>query len=217
VQWKCEVTSEPWINTVPPDENDKLVFYAEAIGGAPKAYDAWELRAEFLRLRPEADGPKLLLEFLDKVGMFDKPEPEDADENPHILGGGYSVKFEGIRLDFRSQPRRDYWHFWEMQRIFAEEMRSRTSRQFDAYELPLRFRRGRRGSYAEIAATSFMQAVITTIKIDHLRGAKFQKCGRLDCGTIFPVLGNRSRKYCRWYCGHLESVRRQRRTKKAGG
>jgi hypothetical protein len=216
VQWKCEVASEPWIKTIPPDENDKYLFYAEAIEGAAHAYDPWELRDEFLRLRP-AHGPKLLLEFLDKVGMFDKPELEDADENPHILGGGYSVKLGAIEHDFRSQARRDYGHFWEMQHLFVEAMRSRTSRLFDAHELPLRFRRGRRECYAEITATTFIEAVITTIKIDHLRGAKFQKCARPDCGTVFSVMGQRSRRYCRWYCGHLESVRKQRRSKQTGG
>lgn len=164
VQWKCEMTSEPWIKTLPPDDNDKFLFYAEAVEGAARTYDPWELRDEFIRLRP-AHGPKLLLQFLDKVGMFDKPELEDADENPHILGGGYSVKVGVIRHDFRSQARRDYGHFWDMQHSLVRAMRSRTSGIFDAPELPLRFRRGRRECYAEITATTFMDAVITTIEI----------------------------------------------------
>lgn len=37
----------------------------------------------------------------------------------------------------------------------------------------------------------------------------WKRCERPDCGNLFLQLGRR-KKFCDWYCGHIESVRRSR-------
>lgn len=39
----------------------------------------------------------------------------------------------------------------------------------------------------------------------------WKRCERQDCGNIFPVTDDKRKVYCSQYCGHLESVRRNRR------
>jgi hypothetical protein len=40
----------------------------------------------------------------------------------------------------------------------------------------------------------------------------WKRCSRADCHNVFLSSG-RKKKYCTWYCGHIESVRRGRRPK----
>jgi hypothetical protein len=42
---------------------------------------------------------------------------------------------------------------------------------------------------------------------------EWKKCERKDCSNLFQVTGRRT-KYCDWYCGHIESVRRSRKLSK---
>lgn len=41
---------------------------------------------------------------------------------------------------------------------------------------------------------------------------KWKRCQRPDCGKLFLASGRKT-KYCTWYCGHIESVRRSRKPK----
>ena len=54
-------------------------------------------------------------------------------------------------------------------------------------------------------------AICMTVTIDLLRRVKFKVCARGDCGQPFPVTSKHDRKYCSQYCGHLDSVRRNRK------
>jgi hypothetical protein len=54
------------------------------------------------------------------------------------------------------------------------------------------------------------RAIKTTIAIDYSNRAHFQGCARADCGAPFEINSRRKKKYCSWYCGHIESVRRGR-------
>jgi hypothetical protein len=54
-------------------------------------------------------------------------------------------------------------------------------------------------------------AICMTVTIDLLRRAKFRICARKDCRVPFEVKSKHERKYCSWYCAHLESVRRNRK------
>jgi hypothetical protein len=54
-------------------------------------------------------------------------------------------------------------------------------------------------------------AIEVTITIDKVRGLKFNLCARGDCRQPFPLESKHKKKCCSWYCGHLESVRRNRK------
>ncbi len=57
-------------------------------------------------------------------------------------------------------------------------------------------------------------AILMTVTADLLRRAKFRFCARGDCPGMFEVQTKHKRKYCRWYCAHLESVRKNRKRRK---
>ena len=54
-------------------------------------------------------------------------------------------------------------------------------------------------------------AICMTVTADLLRRAKFKICARKDCATPFEVKSKHKKRYCCQYCGHLESVRRNRK------
>ncbi len=56
-------------------------------------------------------------------------------------------------------------------------------------------------------------AIRMTVTVDLLHKVKHKICARRDCGAPFAISSKHKRKYCSQYCGHLESVRRNRKTK----
>jgi hypothetical protein len=54
-------------------------------------------------------------------------------------------------------------------------------------------------------------AIRMTVTVDLLQRVKFAICARRDCAALFAISSNHKRKYCSQYCGHLESVRRNRK------
>ena len=62
-----------------------------------------------------------------------------------------------------------------------------------------------------ITTLTFIDAMKLTLVVDAVSGAKVRKCARTDCRTLFTFTGGHKRKYCSWYCGHIESVRKSRK------
>ena len=62
---------------------------------------------------------------------------------------------------------------------------------------------------------STFEAIVATVLIDHLQRHTFKRCAREDCGEIFQLTSRHGQKYCQQYCGHLESLRKQRRKERA--
>ena len=75
----------------------------------------------------------------------------------------------------------------------------------------------RRTSYPYLGITDHtcLQAIETTITLDHLRKTVWRKCARQDCENVFAMNSGHGKTYCEQYCGHLESVRRNRAKAKA--
>jgi hypothetical protein len=55
-----------------------------------------------------------------------------------------------------------------------------------------------------------VQAVITSIQIDMLRGARFRYCARKNCGRVFEVKSRHDRIYCGYPCAHCVAVEKSR-------
>ncbi len=64
--------------------------------------------------------------------------------------------------------------------------------------------------FAVFEAGETLGAMLATIIIDHLRGAKYGFCARVDCGRPFEIETRHQRQYCRTYCAHLAGLRRRR-------
>ncbi len=69
-------------------------------------------------------------------------------------------------------------------------------------------------NHAVIETTNAISAILTTIELDHLRGAKVGSCARADCPAFFEITSSHKRKYCTQYCAHLASQRRTRKRQK---
>jgi hypothetical protein len=62
-----------------------------------------------------------------------------------------------------------------------------------------------------VVVSDCRSAIETSLLIDFLQGTTFGICDRPDCGTPYEITSKHKRRYCGWYCAHLESTRRQRR------
>ncbi|MBX3333931.1 MAG: hypothetical protein KF876_07390 [Nitrospira sp.] len=103
---------------------------------------------------------------------------------------------------------------WE-ERLFAQNQQDKDALAPVAHILylqPLPLTMEWRGNQpiGAIKVTTAEELLAATTHIDLIRGAKFKVCERPDCKTPFPILSGHARKYCDWYCGHIESVRRTR-------
>lgn len=60
-------------------------------------------------------------------------------------------------------------------------------------------------------------AVRLTVTLDLLKGLKFTRCARPDCGQLFALGTRRVKKFCSRDCAHLEAVRRSRKKTERNG
>jgi hypothetical protein len=79
---------------------------------------------------------------------------------------------------------------------------------------PFRFKLDGKFPTGVLSTASLWELLLVTTFADIVRGFHFQQCERPDCEVTFPVETDHKRKYCCQYCGHLESMRKQRREEK---
>ncbi|MBA3913440.1 MAG: hypothetical protein H0X25_06220 [Acidobacteriales bacterium] len=147
--------------------------------------DAWEMRGDFLRLECQYEST---IAFLRKWGEWDR---------------GY-VQLDEIR---------------NLQKRIRVALTSPAESWFeDSLSVPgLSFPQKRIPHYPffTIRTTSCKAALCITVTSDLLRGVKFGLCARPDCPQpVFARESNHDRVFCSQYCGHLESVRRNRAAKR---
>lgn len=167
------------------------VFWFEREAAAAKLADAWEMRSEFLKLKPT---PAEILDFLNSWGPW---------RSSDLLSQNYfrfarlseivSSHKQWIRA-LSSPPER-----WYPLAGWSHSMSAKAG--FPPFW---------------VSTEGCKTAIDTTITIDFLNGVRFAVCERPDCnGTkYFAITSGHSRKYCSQYCGHIESVRRGRQAKR---
>src|SRR6202035_3927715 len=156
--------------------------------------DAWTVRSRFLGLRDEGD----FLRYLNETGLFLRAE---------IYGSDQSWRLEDFRVwqrtltDFlRRRP-----PVWKKRLDFVEQNGEQVMRTVHLHTgYPIEFQWGQ-GRPSVFVATVTLSAILATVYIDHLRGAKFRLCDRPDCRTLYEIESEHERRYCRKYCAHLES------------
>jgi hypothetical protein len=146
--------------------------------------DAWEMRDEFLGMKPSRDS---IGGFLNNWGRW------------HSVVRGYAETREmlglqsAVRDALISSP--DRW--FASGNAFLPMMRSKMPK------FP----------YFALCTDACRDAICMATTIDLLRQVEFKTCVRSDCGKPFMVTSKHSRAYCSQYCAHLESVRRSRKPK----
>jgi hypothetical protein len=170
------------------------------------SFDPWEKRNEFFRLqRGDTDA---LMEFLSTVGVFGRiPLMDRATENSMAQFGDaqpYQVSY---------WPTISATEIWEYRRMLEGSLRTRS--EIGGYaDFHVRLVRIKGTPRTILTTTTFLDSLLLTLAHDRVLNAKVRKCARPDCGVTFSTTSGHEQKYCEWYCGHIESVRRQRRTAK---
>jgi hypothetical protein len=195
----------------------KLIKTEPPNDSCPTELDGWDCRQEFFNL-PQSEAH--LLSFLDEVGLFASvsgivghysqefmehirekhPTPIDVKGFWKVRDGLKEVLVDQKRFA-KTSPRRPLAErlseFIPSFDFYSPEM----SFGFDMSEVPI----------GVVTITDGMQLLLATIFADLARGLKFKYCARKDCGDLFVVTSKHKRRYCRQYCAHLDSVRKQRR------
>ena len=164
------------------DRTDNLRAVEPAKPSQPA--NAWHMREEFLRLKldcEEAVAGEKAVAFLNNWGSWSFGEYALVSDMKDLQGA--------VRKALTSPP--DQW--------FAS----------DYSVLPMWHRR-RKFPYFSMLTDKCEIAVRMTVTIDLLGQKAFKTCSRRDCGMPFEVTSKHKREYCRPYCAHLESMRRNR-------
>lgn len=217
VYHQCICVPVQWGVTISPSL-DKVNPHVLSVGTGKEAkgtlFDPREKRNEFLRL-PEGDA-RGLLKFLNSVGLFQRSAP------PSEFDWIQSVTVRGqdgfaFRVDYDVET--DARWMWVVRRAISESLREgkSTIEAADMADFNVRFTRYRGEPCVLLTTATFLDALLLTLEIDRIRGAKIRKCARPDCGIVFSNSGGHEKKYCERYCAHIESVRRDRKRAKQKG
>ena len=190
-----------------PNQQDGDLLLVNPASGKAETYDPWEKRSEFFRL--QKGDTDALLAFLRTIGYFNSPShlsesSKQAIEERAADGLVYSAEYE---------PKVSEKHIWGIRRLFEGSVRSgeHTGKHTD---FPVRIVTVKGNPRMVVTTTTFEDALALTLSIDAVHRAKRRKCARPDCGVPFTFTGGHRRKYCGWYCGHIESVRKSRKRAK---
>lgn len=173
-------------------------------------FDPWEKRDEFFALKH--GDTQALVTFLETVGLFQRAS-FDIKRHPKIVSSA------AIRLPNEEVSYETYYvstmstlYVWGIQKLLMRCLIENEVGRSSDFEVRI----DRVNGLAQVIFTTltFIDAVLLTLTIDRVMGAKVRKCARPDCGIPFAYTGGHRKKYHCWNCGHVESVRRQRRRKR---
>jgi hypothetical protein len=158
-------------------------------------FDPWEVRKAFLAVKTDDE----ILAFLNETGRFERK----AD----ALGlWGFD--------DFREWQRvvkellKPYPRNWL--NALSRAVPDQTKRILFPKDFSGQFQSMGYTSHVVITMKETLSALLATVFIDRLRGAKIKFCARPDCKKEFQVKSNHRRDYCTQSCAHLQSLRRLR-------
>lgn len=185
----------------------------------PRSFDGYAVREHFMSLRTPQD----CLAFLNQYGRFSPLR--NVDEQ---VGWTFDtlMKFQEVFGAFAKLPP-DRWNEYANSLLLPQKNEasiravlgalnwSRSSIEFRANQTKLPTLRG--AKYAGVIETNdVISSILTTLQIDHVRGAKFGACASKGCPRFYEITSQHKRKYCSPECAHLETVRRLRKRQKVG-
>jgi hypothetical protein len=159
-----------------------------------KFLPAWEIREEFLKITETEH----LKQFLHKTGGFHSEGFSGLTEWQTIIAKMMTISPEN----------------WG--RLLKDPTLAKGKVKAALSKIPQVHFQWSKGKPSLAFWTGFtLRAIVATIQVDHVRGARFSSCQRPDCHTVYQLESLHKRKYCSHECGHLESMRRTRAAKKA--
>ena len=168
----------------------------------PKArvIDPWQLRHDFLHLKPSSDD---LLKFLNYYGKWSGitcPRLVNwAFYDPRTREGNADALIPG--LAFEREIRAEQTAIRDALKGNPGDWLGKSRLSFGS--------QSKFPHYVHTDGTS-LDAIRTSISIDFLRRVPFRICKRPDCGEPFAA-DRKGKQYCSQYCAHLVSVRRTRK------
>jgi hypothetical protein len=196
VQVRFTTSPVSWVCPHPFEKPLEIVRYRYDNPKQSEVLDAWEVRESFFSIPSDPLALKLFLEW---TGKF-SPRPFQGQD---------------IRLS-------DIWGWRELlQQALARPDCQKLEAKFDtrkvrrlaSYDFSLSVSLREKAPSAVIWTDTTLDAMISTVQVDILQGAKFRWCARPDCKVkIFRVTSAHERKYCSYDCAHLQSIRKKRGT-----
>jgi hypothetical protein len=184
------------------DRQFPMLFEPDSPTGLHKERDPWQMRDEFLRLKRDDEA---LLDFVNKWGEW------DSEVLFPIGGQTIARKIDHYCPRFILPDR-----VWKMQDFYRSALRTPAEEWLTRFAMLGGLKKRSTFPYLAANSASCRTAIETTITIDLLKKVRFRACARPDCDNVFSLDSRHKRKYCQQYCGHLESVRKQRQaTQKA--
>jgi hypothetical protein len=184
---------------------------------APRSFDGYEVREHFMSLRTPQD----CLVFLNKYGRFSPLQKIDEQ-----VGWTFKamMKWQEVFADLAKRSP-DKWsdyanslmspeHGPNIRGVVGALSWSKNSITFQKNSSDIPTAKGAK-YFGVIATNDVVSAIVTTLQVDHVRGAKFGVCARIDCPRFYEITSHHKRKYCGETCAHLETVRRLRKRQKA--
>jgi hypothetical protein len=178
-----EVFSNVALNVFAPSMQIPLVD--RAVKKHTQPADAWEMRDDFLRMKPSS---KEAQAFLSKWGRWHQTRGYVESRELFALQ-------RAVRAALAVSP--EGW--FATGNAFLPKVAS-TSTEFP---------------YFAIVTDVCREAICIATTVDLLRRVEFKVCSREDCGLPYKVVSKHSKQYCSQSCAHLVSVRRSRQAKLA--
>jgi hypothetical protein len=184
---------------------------------APRSFDGYAVREHFMSLRTPQD----CMVFLNQYGRFSPLQKVDEQ-----VGWTFTavMKWQEVfaQLAKRSPDKwSDYAnslmspeHGPNIRGVIGALNWSKNSITFQTNSSDIPAVKGAK-YFGVIATNDVVSAIVTTLQVDHVRGAKFGVCARNDCPRFYEITTLHKRKYCSEACAHLETVRRLRKRQKA--
>jgi hypothetical protein len=215
VAFKCMITKSSWRAYQLAQGSERMMErWLSRPGSGPNAVESrdypWTLRDRFLRLHhDEAE----LLEFLNMAGgwgtspgagfLYDGRPPTPAERCPVSEFWEWQDTCKLLMTNPLA--------FWSEVYPRLDQAKREVLNDFTV-RLQVTVENKRFQAITRVWGT--LRLILLSIFIDLLNRAKFRQCARPDCFGIFQIETRHRRIYCSQYCGHLESVRRNRRTNK---
>ncbi len=196
IEVRCEIRPAQWNASQIADRVRLEQVLRKGIEGLRRPSDPWKIRADFLSLKRN---DKKLAEFLARHGMWSKHPPTEPQNY---------WDFQEDLKKMLLQPREYY--------IFLRQALGPGVNPFRRdYQTYIEWRDAIPILVIEI--DSCEDALLLSVELDRIQGAKFKRCALKTCGMPFRVVSRHRKKYHQQYCAHLASVRRaaaERRRKK---
>jgi hypothetical protein len=195
----------------------------------------WKVRDKFLSVEAEPDS---ILGFLIETGTFFEPQAQAEGLSQKQIEKLSQIEFEALDPDQAEAFLRDgepltldqfrHWQFLVNSLLttdsgkWSQFLHTDDPEDDDEYSATIRsaayphmyFDWQQKYPLGVISTHHTLPAILGTVFVDALRGAKVRSCARADCRELFEVISAHERKYCSQYCGHLVSLRRERKKKR---